>query len=242
MGLNALNGQDMDIVEWARKNRPHWSRTVIDRWDDNRMQALMPFVRSHYWSDRHSINVFSVVGTAHPDYAGLTWEHFLQTGKRMPANQALLRTNPQYYFDTEVKHPSMLYVSLNGKHWYVNGDGNHRTCLAKYHFTRPDSGGFGSQTMVHGVTVDDYRIDWRLYDAYLKLKEAVRERKKGESVEGYRYHVGREDGPAWKIDRYDPKIRFIDGQGLEQLLDHEEARTKLASFGKSINQFLSWLK
>jgi len=27
-------------------------------------------------------------------------------------------------------------VSLNGKHWYVNGDGNHRTCLAKFHFAR----------------------------------------------------------------------------------------------------------
>lgn len=66
--------------------------------------------------------------------------------------------------------------------------------------------------------------------------------QEGESVEGYRYHVGREDGPAWKIDRYDPKIRFIDGQGVEQMLDHEEARAKLASFGKSINQFLSWLK
>lgn len=233
---------ELNIVDWAMQHRPHWARTTIEAWDDNRMQALTPFVRSHYWSDRHSVNVFSVVGTAHPDYAGLSWEHFLRTGKRMPANQALLRSNPDYYFDTGVKHPSMLYISLNGKHWYVNGDGNHRTCLARFHFARPHAQGFGSQTMVHGVTVDDYRVDWKLYDVFLKLKEAVRLRKNGETVEGYRYHTGREDGPAWKIDRFDPKIRLVDGQGQSLLLDHDSARDKLASLGKPLKGLLRWLK
>lgn len=237
-----LDGVELDILDWAMRHRPHWAKTAIDAWDENRLQALMPFVRSHYWSDRHSVNVFSVVGTAHPDYAGLTWEQFLRTGKRMSANQALLRSNPAYYFDTGVKHPSMLYISLNGKHWYVNGDGNHRTCLARFHFSRPNAQGFGAQTMVHGVTVDDYRVDWKLYDVFLKLKEAVRLRKEGEAVEGYRYHTGREDGPAWKIDRYDPQLRFIDSRGREHLLDHDGARERLARLGKPIKDLLRWLK
>jgi hypothetical protein len=231
--LQEIHGLDKGLIEWARRHRPAWSLSTIEAWDDNRLQALMPFVRTHYWSDRHSINVFSVVGTAHPDYAGLTWQRFLLEGKRMASNQALLRENPAYYYDTDVKHPSMLYVSLNGKHWYVNGDGNHRTCLAKFFFARQDARGVGSQTMIHGVTVDDYRVDWRLHDAFLKLREAVRQRRKGEQVDGHRIHIGRDDGPAWKIDRYEPRIRFIDSRGEEQLLDLEGAQAKLAELNKS---------
>lgn len=234
---------DRPIVEWAEKHRPHWSKQAIDRWDENRLQALMPFVRTHYWSDRHSVNVFAVVGTAHPDYIGLSWERFLKTGKRMSVNQELLRSNPDYYFDTQVKRPSMLYVSLNGKHWYVNGDGNHRTCLARYHFERLNALGFETQTMIHGVTIDDYRVDWKLFDAFLKLKEALRAKRPGDSVEGYRFHTGREDGPAWKIDRYEPQIKHVSSNGKETILGLDKARELLSSLGRPmVGGLLRWMK
>lgn len=235
----------MPITDWVRHNRAHWANTRIEAWDDNRLQNLMPFVRSHYWSDRHSVNVFSVVGTAHPDYIGLSWEEFLREGKRMKVNQHLLQTNPQYYFETGVKQPSMLYVSLNGKHWYVNGDGNHRTCLARFHFERMSALGRDpqTQTMVHGVTVDDYRVDWKLVDVFHKLR-AVLDRKQGYlgRIEGYRVHIGREDGPAWKIDRYDPTIRYTDAKGGEQILKQEAAQDLLLEFTQRRLWQLGWFK
>jgi hypothetical protein len=229
------------ITGWVSQNNPHWADTRIEAWDDNRLQNLMLFVRSHYWSDRHSVNVFSVVGTAHPDYIGLSWGEFLQQGKRMQANQHLLQTNPQYYFKTGVKQPSMLYVSLNGKHWYVNGDGNHRTCLARFHFERLNAAGFDPQTMVHGVTVDDYRVDWKLFDVFTKLRAALDCAGAGR-VEGYRYHIGREDGPAWKIDRYEPTIRYTDAKGNEQILKQEAAQDLLFELTRKSAWHLGWWK
>lgn len=239
----AAPGLDMPIAEWAfsSPNKPHWMSAPIEAWDDNRLQSLMPFVRSHYWSDRHSVNVFSVVGTAHPDYIGLTWGEFLRKGKRMKVNQHLLQTNPQYYFDTGVKLPSMLYVSLNGKHWYVNGDGNHRTCLARFHFERLNAMGLDPQTMVHGVTVDDYRVDWKLFDVFTKLRAALDQTRAGR-VEGYRYHRGREDGPAWKIDRYEPQIRYTAPNEQESLLNHDAAHELLMKLTKKSAGLLGWLK
>lgn len=236
---------DMPITDWVRHNRSHWAGTRIEAWDDNRLLNLMPFVRSHYWSDRHSVNVFSVVGTAHPDYIGLSWEEFLRQGKRMKVNQHLLQTNPQYYFETGVKQPSMLYVSLNGKHWYVNGDGNHRTCLARFHFERMSALGSDpqTQTMVHGVTVDDYRVDWKLVDVFQKLRAALDQKRAFLGrIEGYRVHIGREDGPAWKIDRYDPTIRYTDAKGGEQILKQEAAQDLLLELKQSRMWQLGWFK
>lgn len=167
----------------------------------------------------------------------------MTAGKRMSVNQELLRSNPDYYFDTQVKRPSMLYVSLNGKHWYVNGDGNHRTCLARYHFERLNALGFETQTMIHGVTIDDYRVDWKLFDAFLKLKEALRAKRPGDSVEGYRFHTGREDGPAWKIDRYEPQIKHVSSNGKETILGLDKARELLSSLGRPmVGGLLRWMK
>lgn len=236
---------DMPITDWVRHNQAHWAGTRIEAWDDNRLLNLMPFVRSHYWSDRHSVNVFSVVGTAHPDYIGLSWEEFLRQGKRMKVNQHLLQANPQYYFETGVKQPSMLYVSLNGKHWYVNGDGNHRTCLARFHFERMSALGSDpqTQTMVHGVTVDDYRVDWKLVDVFQKLRAALDQKRAFLGrIEGYRVHIGREDGPAWKIDRYDPTIRYTDAKGGEQILKQEAAQDLLLELKQSRMWQLGWFK
>ena len=247
----AVPNPDAPIAEWAfnSPNKPRWTSTPIEAWDDNRLQSLMPFVRSHYWSDRHSVNVFSVVGTAHPDYIGLSWEEFLRRGKRMKVNQHLLQTNPAYYFDTGVKHPSMLYVSLNGKHWYVNGDGNHRTCLARFHFERLNAMGLDpqtlghsiTQTMVHGVTVDDYRVDWKLFDVFTKLRAALDQSRAGR-VEGHRFHIGREDGPAWRIDRYEPQIRYTAANGQESLLQQDAAHELLMRHTKSYLRLPAWLQ
>ena len=166
------------IVDWARENPPQWDKYTLVAWDLDQLEKVMPFVESHYWSDRESVNVFNVIGTLHPDYIGLSWREFLHQGKRMPVNQDLLRSNPIYYSETQVKQPSMLYISLDGKSWYINGDGNHRTCLARFHFARMNALGLASEALVHGVTVDDYRVNWRLFDAYQSLNNALLKSKK----------------------------------------------------------------
>lgn len=212
----------LPIAIWAERNPPHWQTQQIETWDDNRLQRLLPFVRSHFWSDRHSLNVFNVVGTAHPDYQGLSWIEFLAQGRRMRENQRLLQANPGYYFETTVKAPSMLYVSLNGKHWYVNGDGNHRTCLARFHFDRLATLGDAAQTMIHGVTVDDYRIDWATQRAFEGLRRHCEDGRL-RRVEAGRMALGREDGPAWKVDRFEPWIEVEDKRGRTRRIGHLEA-------------------
>ena len=220
-----------NILEWAKDNQTHWTSQVIEAWDADKLDKLSPFIKSHYWSDRHSVNVFSVVGTAHPDYIGLTWLDFLHQGKRMRANQALLGRNPIYYDETTVKAPSMLYVSLNGKHWYVNGDGNHRTCIAKFHFERLNAQGISTQTMVHGVTTDDYRIDWDLYYLFESLKTLLDNTKTNGRLEPVREHLVRQDGPGWKVDKYATKLRYIQNQ-KEELLDRKGAEQLAKRLGK----------
>jgi hypothetical protein len=227
----------MGIVPWVAENPPHWINDQIETWDDNRLNRLMPFVRSHFWSDRQSLNVFSVVGTAHPDYQGLTWGEFLAQGRRMRENQRLLQANPIYYDQTEVKTPSMLYVSLDGSHWYVNGDGNHRTCLAMFHFARMASLGLSTQTMLHGLTVDDYRIDWPTHRAYEGLVRAQQNGKLKRVVAGHT-PLGRDDGPGWKRDRFEPWIEVEEKNGRTRRLGYieagsflEEVRARRGMFG-----------
>lgn len=219
------------ITQWASDNTPYWADKKLEAWDQNKLEQLQPFVKSHYWSDRESINVFAVVGTAHPDYIGLTWNEFLRQGKRMKGNQRLLESNPIYYEETYVKQPSMLYVSIDGSHWYVNGDGNHRTCLARFQFERLNEQGM-AKTMVHGVTVDDYRIDWELYEVYLELQKQLDKSPNLGRLSSQRTTLSREDSSGWKIDYYETHIKFINDKG-EQLLDKDAAS---ALFGRKLDR------
>lgn len=214
------------ILKWADTNRPGWADKPIERWDSDKFDRLTPFIKSHYWSDRHSVNVFSVVGTAHPDYIGLSWREFLHQGRRMRANQEMLATNPKYYEQTFVKQPSMLYISLNGKHWYVNGDGNHRTCLARFYFDQQNLDHSHTMTMVHGVTSDDYRVDWDLYHLYQNLLKAIRAAKLNFQIEPVRSHFERQDGPGWKIDKYQTQLKVLDDKS-ERIMGYKEANSWL---------------
>lgn len=228
------------INEWVRDNTPYWANKSIEAWDQNKLDLLQPFVKSHYWSDRESINVFAVVGTAHPDYIGLTWHEFLHQGKRMKNNQRLLESNPIYYEETHVKQPSMLYVSIDGSHWYVNGDGNHRTCLARFQFERLNAHGMSSKTMIHGVTVDDYRIDWELHQLYTSLQKILEISPRLGRLSVERKSVSRDDTAGWKIDYYQTQLKFINKKG-EHILDKEAAIVLLDKLnGKSASVLSKW--
>jgi hypothetical protein len=242
-----MSDKDQLIIDWVEKSPPYWADHIIKSWDWDRdnWNEITPFVTSHFWSDRHSLNVYSVIGTAHPDYAGLTWMQFLKSGKRMRGNQLLLQSNPDYYLETAVKHPSLLYVSLDGKDWYVNGDGNHRTCLARFQFERLNEQGDPSQTMLHGVWVDDYRVDWLLFDLYQRIGQILQSGKikHAKRIECVSKHLSREDGPAWKIDIYLPQLKLINQDGSFVMLDHDATRIYLGQLERQLNGgfFLWWL-
>ncbi|HAM3731457.1 TPA: hypothetical protein IBL10_006030, partial [Escherichia coli] len=103
-------------------------------WDAAEFAAMSDFITEHYWTGQGSINVYRIVGTDHPQYAGMTWLELLERGKRMDINIPLLEKNPGYYTQAEQQHAGMSFVSTDGIHWYVSADGNHRSCLARFLF------------------------------------------------------------------------------------------------------------
>lgn len=205
------------LTEHAIARTPFWARARLRRWDDALFQRVQPFVTDRYWSDRHSINVFSVVGTQHPDYAGMTWLEFLQRGKRMPHNMEKYLENPGYYDEVSNKTPTMYYLSLDGLRWYVGADGNHRTCIARFAF---DAGLHGdTRTMLHGVHLEDYRVDWTFYRIHEALKQTLGPR---ERIEARRETVAREDTGGWMHESYRVFLVHTDRKG-ERLLARIEA-------------------
>lgn len=214
--------QGMDsLLRRAAMNTPHWARARIRRWDEALFQRVQPFVTDRYWSDRHSINVFSVVGTQHPDYAGLTWLEFLRMGRRMGHNLALYASNPDYYDETDRKTPSMHYQSLDGLRWYVAEDGNHRTAIARFAF---DAGLHGeARTMLHGVHLTDYRVDWTFWRIYQALLSRLR---RGEKLEPVHERILREDTSGWMHETYRVSLLLRKGR-MEKLLDRIVAENEL---------------
>jgi uncharacterized protein Veg len=205
------------LLERALASPPHWADDRIERWDERLFQRVQPFVTDKYWSDRHSINVFSVVGTQHPDYVGMTWLDFLRRGKRMRENLYLHATNPGYYLDTEAKTPPMYYVSMDGLKWFVAGDGNHRTCIARFDFH-----GRGL-TMLHGVHLEDYRVDWTFWRIYQALKKTLGSRAE---LTVYNTRTARADTAGWMHETY--AVRLIVQEGRKQFeLDRWQAEEML---------------
>ncbi len=203
----------------ARENPPHWAGETIRPWDEALFSSLEPFKTRAYWTDQGSINVYRVVGTQHPDYAGRSWSWFLEGGKRMEHNLALLERNPGYYANTEPKRPSMYYVSMDGTDWYVGADGNHRTCIARFLFAET------GRTMLHGVHLTDYRFDHELHRLYHRLRELAFMADPGIRVSSVNHAVGRDDTPGWKLDHFEPRIRFVDpAEDINALLDADGAR------------------
>ena len=176
----------------------------IQRWDDMEFRKLQTFATEKYWQDSSSINVFRVVGTQHPDYGGWTWLDFLQGGKRMGLNLSLLRDNPGYYYDTTRKQPTMFFHSLDGGDMYIGGDGNHRTCIAKALFY------LNGDSMIHGVSLTDWRIDWALKKAFDELIALTVQKGLPFFIEAVQETMDRDDSSGWMREKYKPGVRVYD--------------------------------
>ena len=205
------------LLEQVQAAPPHWATEKIIPWNERLFQDVQPFISDKYWSSQHSINVFTVVGTQHPDYVGMSWLDFLKLGKRMHENLHLHHSNPSYYTETQAKTPPMYYVSLDGLKWYVAGDGNHRTCIARFDFHHK------RLSMLHGVHLEDHRVDWTLYRAYPLIQASL---ARGESLTPVRERVSRRDTAGWMHERYSVRLllktrreeRFLDRISVEGML------------------------
>lgn len=192
------------LIRQVIESPPHWAAQNLDAWDEAEFEKLLPFVIEKYWSSQESINVFDVVGTKHPNYIGLTWIEFLQKGVRMATNLRLQESNPDYYLGTEVKQPSMLYVSLDSDALYVNGDGNHRTAIARFMFHET------GRTMLHGVTVERYRTDREAYSLYLEIVEQSLRNRRPLRIRPMKSVLSRDDTGGWMRERYQLQLEITD--------------------------------
>ncbi|MDX8401826.1 MAG: hypothetical protein R8K47_04275 [Mariprofundaceae bacterium] len=195
-----------DLLNLLKTDPPYWAEEEICQWmGDDRLESYKPFARSHYWCDAGSLNLRLVVGTDHPDYQGKSWSWLLNNGKRMRNNLELLRVNPDYYHDVAPKSPSMYFISVDGHHWFIHGDGNHRTCIGRFFLECQ------GQHTIHGVSLSDWRIDHGMHDLFDKMQEIIRERRLPFLLRVGRETTSRADGPGWQREEYAPYIELKRG-------------------------------
>ncbi|KAE9673244.1 hypothetical protein GP720_25060, partial [Escherichia coli] len=83
----------VSLLARVQANVPVWAHEQLATWDAAEFAAMSDFITEHYWTGQGSINVYRIVGTDHPQYAGMTWLELLERGKRMDINIPLLEKN-----------------------------------------------------------------------------------------------------------------------------------------------------
>lgn len=212
----------MDLLkEIEEKGVPHFAYDKIVAVDQSMINEVKEFAKTWFWSDCHSVNIFDVKGTRHMAYQGMTWLELLQKGSRMENNLRLLKENPIYYDEAINKQPVMYYNKIDDL-MYLDGDGNHRTCLARnyYYFA-------GKPPVIHGIMYNDYQIDHEFKMAYTELCDCFdRETEKNTGLSKHiqnikckhiAENVKREDAPGWHREFYKHKahLKFPSGKDLE---------------------------
>lgn len=206
----------MTLLERVRQSPPHWVQETIRPFDEDLYRESLPFVKRRYWCDSGSVNVFRIVGTRHPDYKNMSWRWMIENGKRMSENLELHRTNPVYYFETTRKIPEMTYITMDGLDFYVSTDGNHRSAIARFDFH------YRGLTTLHGVSIDDIRIDEDMFRFYRNLKKVQEERFLPWIVSSESETISREDTAGWMLETHRIRIR-VKTPGKEWLFEDPEA-------------------
>jgi hypothetical protein len=176
---------------------PYFADEVIQ--DYRHEKEKYPFRKYISWCCTGSVNIVSICGTKHPDYAGLTWREFLSKGRRMDANIKAYKANSAYYTHSGfIRLPGMVVNFVDGK-GYVTDDGNHRTCIGKFFLYNRES------PYMHGIDVTERQTDLRMLALYKRLFQALPGYCQiiPEAVE-----VKRDDGNGWATYFYDVQIHI----------------------------------
>ena len=169
---------------------------------------MAPFVLTHRGCDDAPLNLFQGVGTRHPDYNGMTWLEFLEHGRHMPANRQWWADNPGYYTEPGRKRPAMSFISLDGTDGYVDADGEHRTCIARFDFDHR------VLRTLTGLSLTDWRFDEVFKERMDRLTDLIRSRRIQIEIEHQKALVERSDNPGWKLDRYVNTLQVVDPAGF----------------------------
>lgn len=193
------------------------NKTIADKAE---IENLFLFARKKSWFNSACVNVFDVIGTAHPDYAGHTWKYLILNGKRMEENIRLLVENPKYYILEERKDPTMYYTQVGDK-IYIGDDGNHRTVLAKILFFR------NSQSQIHGINLTKYEVDLDFKERYEELCRAILD--KPFQMKIISKTLQREDGAGWMQEEISLRLIVENSSNRRKvILENLEDMTVLA--------------
>lgn len=185
-----------NLLEIVSKNKPEFADGIMEPFPAEVQKDINDFSSIHSWNACTSIDINEVVGTEHPDYAGKSWLNLLKNGKRMSINLPLLASNPDYYFQISPKEPPMYFKLVNGK-LYIGGDGNHRTCIAKFFLNYKNAYSLG------GVTIDEYIIDYHFKSVYEKCVTLIHQKRLPLRYKIIRKPVKRDDGSGWMKEYFD---------------------------------------
>jgi hypothetical protein len=194
MNADALHS---NLREYVNNNPPDWARNIMEEFSVEHRALIDRYAVSKYWCASESINVMDIAGTAHPDYAGKSWLNLLDNGKRMDSNLSLLVKNPGYYYEKELKNPTMTYVRIDDKTFI--GEGNHRTCIARFLFH------YQGLTILHGVSVKSYIIDYGFKSVYEDFEAMLKKLRGYNSLSIEKTTLSRQDTGGWYREHYELK-------------------------------------
>lgn len=214
--MSAKNTAKTPLIEMVAQSNAHFKNDKIIGFSEHELPH--DFIIEEFWHDSTSVPVDKIVGTQHPDYIGLTWEELLHKGKRMHINLPLAEENPDYYYSDVKKLPTMSYNKL-GDNYYVAGDGNHRSVIAKFLFF------FSDHKYLDEVSVYEYDIDWIGFNAIERLSESISKKSLPITLKTVRELVSREDGSGWKRDTYKTTVRLYNHATDSELVFSDIAYT-----------------
>jgi hypothetical protein len=184
-----------DLLVRVNASPPDWAKIILQPYGYEQ-ERLIDYALSRYWSYSDSVNVQDIAGTAHPDYSGRSWLWLLNNGKRMKnLNLPLLASNPSYYFETSKKEPYMEFTQIDDK-TYINKEGNHRTCIARFFFH------YQGLTTLHGVKKESYLIDHHFKSLAETLEDVLKDKRIGYSLRIVKTAIERIDTGGWYRENY----------------------------------------
>jgi len=202
------------LFQMIEEQPPRFAGETIEIFDSVRYVEIEPFIQEYFWEDQGSVPLGQIVGVSDASCRGLTWQEFLQRGRRMDLNLVLLEQNPEYYGGSPEKK-SLSYLRIDDGGYYAYPDGEHRTCIAKFF------GFFNQVEALQGVTVSLCRLDHEALALFHVLQA------RGFHVRAVRRKLGREDNPGWMRETFAVEFEIgVNGQKL--MFDREEARQILA--------------
>lgn len=193
-----------DLRERFLDDHPADAATPMAFWVDPFRRADL-FVTARRRENAASVDPCDVAGAAHPGYAGKSWLDVLRHGSRMTSNLAHAERNPGYYDDAAPKVPPMHFSAIEGGPWHVDGEGLHRTCIARalFHLERHAR---GAPRVLSGVSTTLYSVDLTPVRVRDDLIAAARSLELVGDIRLEAVSRRRNDGPGWFSESYDPEF------------------------------------